>query len=117
MHLPTAQLSLPIFTKTKPYPIPNPTEHPINSNTNAVSVVLETTQTKKELVRFLHATCFYPVKSIWIKVISNGNFATFPGLTKELVSKYLLLEVPTILGHLHKHKQGIRSTTARAANM
>jgi len=47
----------------------------------------------------LYATYFFLVKSTWIKVIDNGNFATFPGLTVELVQKYLLLEIPTILGY------------------
>ena len=42
----------------------------------------------------------------------NYNFTAFPGLTKALVSKYLLLEMSVVLGHLHKQKQGIRSTTA-----
>ena len=84
---------------------------------NAASAVLETTHSKQELVRFLHATCFYPVKSTWLKAIANGNFATFPGLTTSLVSKYLSNEIPTILGHRHKNKQGIRSTTAQAANI
>ena len=78
--------------------------------------MLETTHTKKELVRFLHAVYFFPVISTWIKAILNGNFATFPGLTAELVSKYLPKEEPTILGYQHKLKQGIRSTTARPAN-
>ena len=49
--------------------------------------VLEDTNTKRELVRFLHTTCFYPVKSTWIKAIENGNYERFPELTAELVQK------------------------------
>ena len=86
-------------------------------SSNYSAAVIETTKTKRELVRFLHASCFFPVKSTWIKAIRNGNFATFPGLTVDLVSKYLPVEIPTILGHQHRHKQGIRSTTAQAANV
>ena len=71
---------------------------------NVIAVVLEITNTKKELVRFLHTTCFYPIRSTWISVIKNRNYAIFLELTAELVSKYLLIEVPTILGYLHKYK-------------
>ena len=87
------------------------------NKTNIASAVLEATNTKQELVRFHHATCFYPVKSTWIQAIENGNFATFPGLTADLVKKYLPLEIPTILGHQHQVRQGLRSTTAQAANV
>ena len=39
----------------------NPSHKP--ATINAASAVLETTHSKQELVRFLYATCFYPVKS------------------------------------------------------
>ena len=39
-----------------------------------------------------------------IKAISNGNLATLASLTPELVLKYLLIEIPTILCHKHKNK-------------
>ena len=124
--MPNASPSANSTAKPIPTPSSNPSSAPSNptaapselpSNANAASAVLETTHTKKELVRFLHDVCFFPVISTWIKAIINGNFATFPGLTAELVSKYLPKEEPTILGHQHKLKQGIRSTTARAANI
>ena len=67
-------------------------------------------------MKFLHASCFSPVKSTWIKAIRNGNFATFPGLIANLVSKYLPLEILTILGHYHRFKQGIWPTIAQIAN-
>ena len=68
---------------------------------NYAAVVIETTKTKTELVRFLHRTCFYSIKSTWIKAIANSNFATFSELTVNLVQKYLPLEILTIQGHLH----------------
>jgi len=85
--------------------------------TNAASKVLQTINTKEELIRFLYTTYFYPVYSTWIKAIKNRNYVIFPGLTAELVSKYLPIEMPTILGYLHKQKQCIRSTTIWAANV
>ena len=33
------------------------------NNNNIVAAVIESTSTKKEVVHFLHATCYYPVKS------------------------------------------------------
>jgi hypothetical protein len=39
------------------------------------------TSNLKELINYLHATAFIPVKSTRIKSIKNGNFASWPGLT------------------------------------
>jgi hypothetical protein len=39
------------------------------------------TSNLKELINYLPATEFSPVKSTWIKAIKNGNFASWPGLT------------------------------------
>ena len=40
-----------------------------------------------------------------------GFFATWPGLTYELVSKFLPADIEeTAAGHLHRRRQGIRST-------
>ena len=71
---------------------------------NFTTAVIKSTKIKQELVRFLHTTHFFPMKSTWLKAIKNGNFATFLSLTAKIVSKYLLLEIPTILGHKHMHK-------------
>ena len=49
------------------------------------------------------------------KVIKNSNSATFLDLTANLVSKYLPLEVLTILGHEYKLKQGLCSTIDQTA--
>jgi hypothetical protein len=46
------------------------------------------TSNLKELINYLHATAFSPVKSTWIKAIKNGNFATWPGLTEHAVEKH-----------------------------
>ena len=83
----------------------SPPKHTLrHNNDNLAAAVIESTKTKQELIRFLYATSFFPVKSTWIKAIRNGNFATFPGLIAELVAKYLPQEILTILGHKHKLK-------------
>ena len=103
------------ITSTKP--TSNPIAQPLSPTTEVAAAVLEATNTKRELVCFHHATCFYPVKSIWIKAIRNGNYATFPGLTPELVQKYLPAEIPIMLGYQHLIRKGLRSTTAQVANV
>jgi hypothetical protein len=35
---------------------------------------------QKDLINYLHAACFSPVKSTWIKAIKNGFFPSWPGL-------------------------------------
>ena len=90
--MPTASPSANSTAKPRPTPSSNPSSAPYNPtaapselprNANSASTVLETTHTKKELVRFLHAMCFFPAISTWIKATLNCNFATFPGLTAE----------------------------------
>jgi hypothetical protein len=40
---------------------------------------------QKNLINYLHAACFSPVKSTWITVIKNGHFTSWPGLTEQAV--------------------------------
>jgi hypothetical protein len=42
---------------------------------------------QKDLVNYLHAACFSPVKSTWITAIKNGHFTSWPGLTEHAVGK------------------------------
>jgi hypothetical protein len=65
-----------------------------------------------EHVRFLHAACGYPVPSTWIQAIDRGHFATWPGLTADLVRKHLPKSIATVQGHMHQQRQHIRSTQA-----
>jgi hypothetical protein len=61
-------------------------------------------------VSFLHAACGYPVLSTWIQAIDCGHFATWPGLTADLVCKHLPKLIATVQGHLHQQRQNICST-------
>ena len=45
--------------------------------------------TQEELAKHLHATCFSPIKLTLIKDVRFGNFATWPGLTSELIPAHL----------------------------
>jgi hypothetical protein len=65
---------------------------------------------KSDLIAYLHHACFSPTKSTWLKAINADYFATWPGLTAELVSKHLPQSIATAKGHLRQERQNLRST-------
>ena len=70
---------------------------------------------QQDIVKYLHQACGSPVPSTWIKAIKAGFFATWPGLTENLVKKHLPKSIATAKGHLKQEQQGIRSTQPKAA--
>ena len=48
-----------------------------------------------------------------MKVIQQGHYIGWPGLTAERVDKYLTPKIETALGHMHKIKQGTKSTAVQ----
>ena len=66
---------------------------------------------KKELAIYLHAAAGYPPIVTFCKAIDNGYYATWPGLTSELIRKHLPKSVSTIMGRQKRMRQGIRSTS------
>ena len=84
-----------------------------NHHTSHANVILRYDQDKHDLVAFLHAACFAPVKSTFLKAINNNHFTTWPGLTAKLVSKHLQEPTSTALGHIKQEFQGLRSTKQR----
>jgi hypothetical protein len=46
-------------------------------------------RTKEQLVEYLHRAAGNPVKKTWLAAIKAGEFASWPGLTYEFVSKHL----------------------------
>jgi hypothetical protein len=67
-------------------------------------------KTKGQLCDYLHRAASHPVKKTWLAAIKVGEYATWPGLTYELVSKHLQNTEEIAMGHLHKRRQNIRST-------
>jgi hypothetical protein len=65
---------------------------------------------KKDLINYLHAACFSPVKSTWITAIKNGNFTSWPGLTEHAVEKHLSKSTSNKKGHLNQQRQNARTT-------
>eukprot|EP00804_Cyclotella_cryptica_P006123 CCRYP_010735-RA/>CCRYP_010735-RA protein AED:0.28 eAED:0.28 QI:0/0/0/1/1/1/2/0/432 len=64
----------------------------------------------KQAIKWLHATCGYPVKSTWIKVIKAGNFHGWPLLTAANVLNYYPETIKTPKGHLNQTRKNVRST-------
>jgi hypothetical protein len=68
---------------------------------------------QKDLINYLHAACFSPVKSTWITAIKNGHFTSWPGLTEHDVEKHLSKSTSTTKGHLNQQRQHARSTKVK----
>jgi hypothetical protein len=60
---------------------------------------------KKDLINYLHAACFSPVKSTGITAIKNGHFTSWPGLTEHAVEKHLYKSTSTTKGHLNQQRK------------
>ena len=68
-------------------------------------------RSKEILCDYLHRAWGYPVKKTWLQAIKDGFFTTWPGLTYELVSKFLPKTSEEIATrYLCHQRQGIRST-------
>ena len=70
-------------------------------------------QTHSDLVNYLHAACFSPVKSSFIAAIKQGFLKTWPGLSAKLVEKYLSESIATAKGHMVQERQHLQSTKSK----
>ena len=61
------------------------------------------TKSKQELILFYHAACFSPTKRTFVEAIERNAFASWSGLTSELVNKYLPRTEETIKGHIRQN--------------
>ena len=57
-----------------------------------------------------HAACFSPTKHTFVDAIKRNAFASWPGLTVELVNKYLPRTEANIKGHIRQQYKGKQST-------
>ena len=62
------------------------------------------------LIRYFRVAAGCRVWSTWLKAISTGNYSSWPGLTLINTTKYCPSATATIMGHLIKKRQGVRST-------
>ena len=63
-----------------------------------------------DLATYLHAACFSPVPSTFVKAIKNNHFSTWPGLTADLINKILPKSIITDKGHLNQQRKNLQST-------
>ena len=81
------------------------TQQPLQAN-----IIVKKNMKKKDLIVFLHACCFSPTHSTFIKAVQNGNFITWLGLTPELIKKYLPVTIVTQKRHMKQERQHLQST-------
>ena len=75
----------------------NHTQCPCN-----VAYNLHRIRSKAVLVDYLHWAAGYPPKKTWLAAIKQGFYATWPGLTEELIRKHLPdVSEETAAGHMH----------------
>jgi hypothetical protein len=84
--------------------------NPTPSLQHRSNVIITKDKTKTELVQYLHACCFSPSSSTFIKAVRNGNFITWPGLDAKLIHKHLPDSIATAKGHLDQEQQNLQST-------
>ena len=70
-------------------------------------------KSKQDLILFYHAACFSPRKSTFVEVIKRNAFTSWPGLTADLVNKYLPKTEATVKGHIRKQYKGTQSTKTK----
>ena len=80
-----------------------------NFTANAFAQQIEKCK-NKELATFYHRCLLCPVKSTFLAAIKNNQFSTWPGLTTELISKYLEPQENTAQGHMRHSFKGVKST-------
>ena len=71
---------------------------------------LEQLTSKRDIIRFLHASLFSPVKSTWLQAIKNKQFHAWPGINAGDVRKHLQPTIATAKGHLNRKRKNTRST-------
>jgi hypothetical protein len=64
-----------------------------------------------KLTAYLHACVGSIPPTTWIKAIDQDWFSTWPGLNSAAVQKHLPKSPMTVMGHMHRLRQGIRPST------
>ena len=59
---------------------------------------------------YYHAAAGYLIKATWIRAIKRGHYIGWPELTTKQEQKHLQPKIETAMGHMHKVKQGVKTT-------
>ena len=76
-----------------------------------LNIIIRKDETKRDLAKFLHGSCGWPVRSTFVQTIRKNYFITWPGLEPKLIDTHLPDSVPTAKGHLRQEYQGLQSTS------
>ncbi len=76
--------------------------------TEAIHNVYEL-KTQPKLMRYYHAAAGFPTKPMWLKAIKNKKFASWPGLTVDVVNCHYPNSDKTPNGHGRKALSGLQS--------
>ena len=94
--------------------IHNGTWNPLPSATTTdninMALAIQDRPTQRDLLRYMHATMYSPVKSTLAQAATNKALLGFPGLSPENISKTLPQSMATSFGHMDQQRQGLRST-------
>ena len=69
------------------------------------------------MVRYYHAAAGFPTKPTWTRAIKNKQFASWPGLTVDVVNRHYPDSKETPKGHGRKAPSGQRSTKSTATTL
>ena len=92
-------------------PTSSPLTNPANLPPHLACSAINVTSTKSDLAAFLRGTVFSPTLSTFLRAIKQGHFTTWPGLTHNLISKFLPKSMATSKGHLRRQQLHIQSTS------
>ena len=73
-------------------------------------------KSKADLCTFLHLALWSPYTSTLISAIKNNFLSTWPGLTKQLIQKFLQKSEATVKGHIRQSYKGKQSTHPKEPN-
>jgi hypothetical protein len=63
---------------------------------------------------YYQAAAGFPPKETFLGTVQSGNYATWPGLTSQLINKHFPNSNETQKGHMKGQRQGVRSTKQKA---
>ena len=76
----------------------------------SLNIILRVDKKASDLASYLHAACFSPTKSIFLKVIQHNFLMSWPEVTTTLIKIHLHSNVHADLGHIKGERQRLRST-------
>jgi hypothetical protein len=79
----------------------------------AINVIFDLPSARQNFLWY-HAVARFPPKETFIRSVCNGNYATWPKLTVQLIHKYMPDSDETAKEHLKSQHQGVRLTKQKA---